>query len=240
LFYAQHDLSIISSTPQRNSANKHLLETLQQQKKAFVGITMSKTICCIRQMKTSRLQVCTIPTKVIPAMTGFETRASTPVTTTFPQRQQRFSSCSIKDENDENLYDSKEDLSLTDLQHDVKEIKKKHCHTCTCNAHATIEGGNDTKNNFDNNNNKNKITHQTDDSSVESVDTATCTGTPTCPFPCGRKHHEDELDSLPDPLPDPTYSVHKRVLPKALTAFSSTEGNGRKLLEFNITLYQSK
>jgi glutathione gamma-glutamylcysteinyltransferase len=36
------------------------------------------------------------------------------------------------------------------------------------------------------------------------------------------------MKSLPSPLPEPKYSVHKRVLPKTLTSFSSEEG--RKLL----------
>ena len=48
------------------------------------------------------------------------------------------------------------------------------------------------------------------------------------PFACGSDHHEDELDNLPDPLPEPKYSVHKRVLPPQLTSFSSNEG--KKLL----------
>lgn len=54
--------------------------------------------------------------------------------------------------------------------------------------------------------------------------------TSTSLFPCGSNYHEDELDSLPDPLPDPKYSVHKRVLPKDLTAFNSKEGK-RLLME---------
>lgn len=49
-------------------------------------------------------------------------------------------------------------------------------------------------------------------------------------FPCGSNHHEDELDDLPPPLEEPKYSVHKRVLPPDLTAFSSQEGK-RYLME---------
>jgi len=49
-------------------------------------------------------------------------------------------------------------------------------------------------------------------------------------FPCGSNHHEDELDDLPPPLEEPKYSVHKRVLPQDLTAFSSQQGK-RYLME---------
>ncbi len=43
-------------------------------------------------------------------------------------------------------------------------------------------------------------------------------------FPCGSPKHEDEFDHLPPPLPEPAYSVHKRMLPASLTALSSTKG----------------
>lgn len=43
-------------------------------------------------------------------------------------------------------------------------------------------------------------------------------------FPCGSPKHEDEFDHLPPPLPEPTYSVHKRILPTSLTALSSSKG----------------
>ena len=49
-------------------------------------------------------------------------------------------------------------------------------------------------------------------------------------FPCGSNHHEDELEDLPPPLEEPKYSVHKRVLPQKLTAFSSQQGK-RYLME---------
>ncbi len=49
-------------------------------------------------------------------------------------------------------------------------------------------------------------------------------------FPCGSNYHEDELDNLPPPLEEPKYSVHKRVLPAELTAFSSQQGR-RYLME---------
>jgi len=49
-------------------------------------------------------------------------------------------------------------------------------------------------------------------------------------FPCGSNHHEDELNDLPPPLEEPKYSVHKRVLPAELTAFSSQQGK-RYLME---------
>jgi len=49
-------------------------------------------------------------------------------------------------------------------------------------------------------------------------------------FPCGSNHHEDELEDLPPPLEEPKYSVHKRILPRELTAFSSQEGK-RYLME---------
>ncbi|KAG7364212.1 phytochelatin synthase [Nitzschia inconspicua] len=77
----------------------------------------------------------------------------------------------------------------------------KHCQTCTC----------------ENSSGKKKING--DASSHDTADATTASR-----FPCGSNHHEDELDTLPDPLPEPQYSVHKRVLPKSLTAFASPEG----------------
>lgn len=44
------------------------------------------------------------------------------------------------------------------------------------------------------------------------------------PFPCGNPNHEDEYGILPPPLPEPKYSVHKRILPSSLTGLSSTDG----------------
>lgn len=41
-------------------------------------------------------------------------------------------------------------------------------------------------------------------------------------FSCGISRNENE--PLPPPLPEPIYSVHKRVLPSSLTAFSSPAG----------------
>ncbi|OEU14151.1 phytochelatin synthase [Fragilariopsis cylindrus CCMP1102] len=53
----------------------------------------------------------------------------------------------------------------------------------------------------------------------------TTTTTTTSRFACGSDQHEDELDEdLPPPLPEPKYTVHKRVLPTTLTAFSSKRG----------------
>lgn len=49
-------------------------------------------------------------------------------------------------------------------------------------------------------------------------------------FACGSSKHETEKQPLPPPLPEPTYSVHKRVLPSSLTALSSPEGR-KYLLE---------
>ena len=43
-------------------------------------------------------------------------------------------------------------------------------------------------------------------------------------FACGNSQHETEYASLPPPLPEPSYSVHKRVLPSSLTALSSPKG----------------
>jgi glutathione gamma-glutamylcysteinyltransferase len=43
-------------------------------------------------------------------------------------------------------------------------------------------------------------------------------------FPCGSPKHEDEFNHLPPPLPEPKYSVHKRILPASLTALSSPKG----------------
>jgi glutathione gamma-glutamylcysteinyltransferase len=79
----------------------------------------------------------------------------------------------------------------------------KHCHTCTCkdkHPDVTID--------------------KTQDAAIFVVEKTTATSR----FPCGSDHHEDELDNLPDPLPEPKYSVHKRVLPQSLTAFSSPKG----------------
>lgn len=43
-------------------------------------------------------------------------------------------------------------------------------------------------------------------------------------YPCGSPKHEDEFGHLPPPLPEPTYSVNKRILPSSLTALSSEQG----------------
>jgi Phytochelatin synthase len=43
-------------------------------------------------------------------------------------------------------------------------------------------------------------------------------------YPCGSPKHEDDFGHLPPPLPEPTYSVNKRILPSSLTALSSDEG----------------
>ena len=52
-------------------------------------------------------------------------------------------------------------------------------------------------------------------------------------FPCGSPKHEDEFDHLPPPLPEPTYSVHKRILPASLTALSSVKGREYLLQSLN-------
>ena len=51
---------------------------------------------------------------------------------------------------------------------------------------------------------------------------------PTCC--CGQNIESKTNELLPPPLPEPTYSVHKRVLPSHLTALSSPRGR-RMLLE---------
>jgi glutathione gamma-glutamylcysteinyltransferase len=70
------------------------------------------------------------------------------------------------------------------------------------------------------------------DPNTKSSTTGSCcyTTNNTPRFPCGSNHHEDELDDLPPPLAEPKYSVHKRVLPAELTAFSSQQGK-RYLME---------
>jgi glutathione gamma-glutamylcysteinyltransferase len=168
-------------------------------------------------MKTSRLLVNAASTKVIPVTTTtfFATRVLTQIPNTFPSRQRQLLSCSVKYENDENLYTNDVlDASPNDVQDDqVKEVGSKH----TCDAHTTMNSSN-------RNNTINLL--EPGDQGDSLLDTVTDTNVNR--FPCGRNHHEDELDSLPDPLPEPTYSVHKRVLPNALTSFSSAKG--RKLL----------
>jgi glutathione gamma-glutamylcysteinyltransferase len=71
----------------------------------------------------------------------------------------------------------------------------------------------------------------TKNSSYKHCDTCTCEEKETTylvdsspPFPCGNPHHEDDHGTLPPPLPEPRYSVHKRVLPSSLTALSSPDG----------------
>jgi glutathione gamma-glutamylcysteinyltransferase len=46
------------------------------------------------------------------------------------------------------------------------------------------------------------------------------------PYPCGHDQSEEEL---PPPLPEPVYSVHKRVLPDDLIALSSPQGRSMLL-----------
>jgi len=49
---------------------------------------------------------------------------------------------------------------------------------------------------------------------------------PHCPT-CHCSHDERTTRPLPSPLPTPSYSVHRRVLPSSLVALSSTEGRQR-------------
>jgi glutathione gamma-glutamylcysteinyltransferase len=46
-------------------------------------------------------------------------------------------------------------------------------------------------------------------------------------FPCG--HDNDTEEEMPPPLPEPKYSVHKRVLPENLIAMSSPQGRSMLL-----------
>jgi hypothetical protein len=59
------------------------------------------------------------------------------------------------------------------------------------------------------------------------------------PFACGNPQHEDESGVLPPPLPEPRYSVHKRVLPSSLTALSSPQGRKNLLEAMNANMAES-
>lgn len=87
--------------------------------------------------------------------------------------------------------------------------------------------------NFLNNVNRSSVpTNFNHNNTILSSTTGSCCYTVSSQprFPCGSNHHEDELDDLPPPLEEPKYSVHKRVLPADLTAFSSQQGK-RYLME---------
>ena len=96
--------------------------------------------------------------------------------------------------------DYDENKECQDIQNS-KTDKTIHCETCTCGAK-------------DNNTTTNITTTE------EFV---------SAPYPCGSPKHEDDFDMLPPPLPEPKYSVHKRLLPDTLTSLSSPEGRSRLL-----------
>jgi hypothetical protein len=80
-------------------------------------------------------------------------------------------------------------------------------------------------------------TQESDGQNTKHCETCTCgsmsqvpPAESTHPFACGSPGHEDDFGFLPPPLTEPTYSVHKRVLPASLTPLSSTDGR-RYLLE---------
>jgi glutathione gamma-glutamylcysteinyltransferase len=80
---------------------------------------------------------------------------------------------------------------------DIRDaLHEKHCQTCTC--------GDDSER------------HSRADRYSDSTTTTTTNA-------CGHEQDEPEAE-LPPPLPEPTYSVHKRVLPEHLIALSSPHG----------------
>jgi glutathione gamma-glutamylcysteinyltransferase len=91
-------------------------------------------------------------------------------------------------------------LSAKDDSSTTTNVHEKHCDTCTC------------------------------DKKEDPITTTEASSSPSssAPFACGSPEHESSYGILPPPLPEPVYSVNKRVLPEQLTAMSSPEG--RKLL----------
>jgi glutathione gamma-glutamylcysteinyltransferase len=90
----------------------------------------------------------------------------------------------------------------------------KHCNTCTCDSDEHHK--------------------------ATTIPTATTARPPSSkPFACGNPQHEDETGVLPPPLPEPRYSVHKRVLPSSLTALSSPQGRKYLLEAMNANTAES-
>jgi hypothetical protein len=85
---------------------------------------------------------------------------------------------------------------------------------------------------------KNPTTKHCDTCTCEESQ-ATSTIVTTQSFPCGNPQHEDEYGTLPPALPEPAYSVHKRVLPSSLTALSSPEGRKYLLEAFTANTAES-
>lgn len=83
----------------------------------------------------------------------------------------------------------------------LSSSREKHCETCTCDS-------------GDAHNHENNETQQQDDAT-------------TATHPCGQSR--DNQEELPPPLPEPTYSVHKRVMPENLIALSSKQGRSMLL-----------
>ena len=106
-------------------------------------------------------------------------------------------------------------LSSTGNSFSSLAVDYKHCNTCTC-----------------------------DSDSEEQHKAATTTTIPTAAtarpsFACGNPQHEDETGVLPPPLPEPKYSVHKRILPASLTALSSPQGRKYLLQAMNANTAES-
>mmetsp|Transcript_26158 Transcript_26158/g.42904 ORF Transcript_26158/g.42904 Transcript_26158/m.42904 type:complete len:435 (-) Transcript_26158:528-1832(-) len=112
----------------------------------------------------------------------------------------RFSSVAVRyddddDDDDDDVY-SDDSIKISSQLLDEIAAASNHCDTCTC-----------------------------DDNKKQDSEHAVTTSAVVNPrFPCGNEHHEDEVNPLPPPLPEPKYSVHKRILPPTLTAFSSEKG----------------
>lgn len=105
--------------------------------------------------------------------------------------------------------------------HNNKETKTPHCRTCTC---ADSDGKQDSEK-------QSLLVQDQTNKELELLDTSTTSLSPKKHQFAQTCHLQtplfDPTTPLPPPLPNPTYSFKKRVLPTNLTAFTSKEGKQR-------------
>jgi len=94
--------------------------------------------------------------------------------------------------------------------------EQKYCQTCTCDDHASYKETAVSQ--------PVVVTHPPDDTKAQNE--VTNTNITVTKHPCGHNHVDEEL---PPPLPEPAYSVHKRVMPDNLIALSSPQGRAMLL-----------
>jgi glutathione gamma-glutamylcysteinyltransferase len=107
------------------------------------------------------------------------------------------------DPHDDDEYDYDEDHDDTDEQDASVEHDNKHCRTCSCTGTVSTQDAPDN------------ILHGDKKDYRENLSTT-----------CGHARLDDTShdNHLPPPLPEPSYSVKRRILPSSLTPLNSPQG----------------